>query len=278
MTTHPTGNRNPRQVALGGFTLIELLVVISIIALLMSIMMPALARVKKQSQSVACMARLRSWGMAYKLYTDDYDGKFQPGWDVGLSAQWLVVMRTYYDSDDRMLLCPTATRTTLGANDSGTWKAWERDMGLPGGGQYHFVGSYGGNNWTDNMTQDRGDRLKAWFWRTTQNVKSPDRVPVLGDSTWHDAWPRDTDVPVKSLLDFKWGDQGTTNEINHFCIDRHNGWTNTLFMDWSVRHAGLKELWTLKWHRNFNVNGPWTKAGGVLPSDWPPWLQKYRDY
>ena len=57
-----------------GFTLIELLVVIAIIALLMSILMPALSAVKKQAQSVACMSRLKSWGLIYKLYTDDNNG------------------------------------------------------------------------------------------------------------------------------------------------------------------------------------------------------------
>ncbi len=43
-----------------GFTLIELLVVIAIIALLMSILMPALSRVRKQAQSIACMSRIKS--------------------------------------------------------------------------------------------------------------------------------------------------------------------------------------------------------------------------
>jgi prepilin-type processing-associated H-X9-DG protein len=78
--------------------------------------------------------------------------------------------------------------------------------------------------------------------------------------------------------DFGGGDTGTTGEINHFCIDRHNGWTNILFMDWSVRPAGLKELWTLEWHRGYDEFGPWTKAGGAAPSDWPAWLRKYKDY
>ncbi|UCE48955.1 MAG: prepilin-type N-terminal cleavage/methylation domain-containing protein [Phycisphaerales bacterium] len=40
----------------GGFTLIELLVVIAIIALLLAILMPAMARVRKQSRTVVCQA------------------------------------------------------------------------------------------------------------------------------------------------------------------------------------------------------------------------------
>ena len=66
--------------------------------------------------------------------------------------------------------------------------------------------------------------------------------------------------------------------MNHFCIDRHNGFCNLVFMDWSVRHVGLKELWTLKWNRAFDTNGVWTKAGGALPEDWPAWLRLYKDY
>ena len=62
------------------------------------------------------------------------------------------------------------------------------------------------------------------------------------------------------------------------CINRHNGYVNGLFFDWSVRRVGLKELWTLKWHRKFNVAGPWTKAGGARPEDWPEWMRGFKDY
>src|SRR5512143_1497012 len=98
-----------------GFTLIELLVVIAIIALLMSILMPALARVKKQAQSVACVSRLRSWGMMYKLYTDDNNGYFPEGQGYSQHAQnsgrpaeyglWMNSMRPYY-IDEEMRFCP----------------------------------------------------------------------------------------------------------------------------------------------------------------------------
>ena len=260
------------------FTLIELLVVIAIIALLLSILMPALDRVKKQARSVACQARLRSWGLFYKLYTDDYDGKFNPGWDIGEATLWMNSLRPYYKDNWEMLFCPTAKRIVLNANDWGTFKAWFRDVDLPGGGAQRFYGSYSENSWTNYMTKDRGTRLLKDFWRTTQSVKSPENIPVFADSTWHDAWPFEFDSPPLYEEEFGWGDTGTTNEMKHFCIDRHNGWINFLFMDWSTRTVGLKELWTLKWHRSFNTRSQWTTAGGVQPSDWPAWLRKYKDY
>ena len=63
-----------------------------------------------------------------------------------------------------------------------------------------------------------------------------------------------------------------------FLMNRHNGHTNGLFLDWSVRRIGLKELWTLKWSRRFDTAGPWTKAGGVQPEEWPVWMRKFKDY
>ena len=60
-----------------GFTLIELLVVIAIIALLLAILMPAMARVRKQSRAVVCMANLKQWGLIFTMYIDDNNGQFQ---------------------------------------------------------------------------------------------------------------------------------------------------------------------------------------------------------
>jgi len=59
-----------------GFTLIELLVVIAIIAILMSILMPALQRVKRQARTVVCRKNLSQYGLASRMYLDDFDGTF----------------------------------------------------------------------------------------------------------------------------------------------------------------------------------------------------------
>ena len=264
-----------------GFTLIELLVVIAIIALLMAILMPALNRVKGQAQKISCQARLKQWGLIFKLYTDDHDGYFNNR-DVS-GGLWMQTLQGYYKDNAKMLLCPTATRLMENSADWGTFKAAMLD---------EYIFSYGISSWTNSVQVDRGARFVEWFWKNVQNTTtvipdtretegrpvSTNKIPVFGDSTWYDAWPRHTDAPSQTMDAFGIGDRGTSGEMNHFCIDRHKGFCNLLFMDWSARGVGLKELWTLKWHRAYVTNGPWTKAGGALPEDWPVWLRLYKDF
>lgn len=57
------------------FTLIELLVVIAVIALLMAILMPALQRARKQSETTQCLSNLRQMGLAHQLYAQENEYK-----------------------------------------------------------------------------------------------------------------------------------------------------------------------------------------------------------
>jgi prepilin-type N-terminal cleavage/methylation domain-containing protein/prepilin-type processing-associated H-X9-DG protein len=75
------------------FTLIELLVVIAIIALLMAILMPALQRVKRQARTIVCRKNLSQYGLASRMYLDDFDGNFPYSFtwlykDGGRSHRW----------------------------------------------------------------------------------------------------------------------------------------------------------------------------------------------
>ncbi|MEJ2703775.1 MAG: prepilin-type N-terminal cleavage/methylation domain-containing protein [Sedimentisphaerales bacterium] len=75
------------------FTLIELLVVIAIIAILLAILMPALQRVKKQARGLLCRHNLKNYGVAGRMYLDDYDGVFPHSFrwlykDGGTGCRW----------------------------------------------------------------------------------------------------------------------------------------------------------------------------------------------
>jgi prepilin-type processing-associated H-X9-DG protein len=67
------------------------------------------------------------------------------------------------------------------------------------------------------------------------------------------------------------------HEMQRLCVNRHGGAQNALFADWSARKVALKQLWTLKWHRKFDINGPWTAAGGVQADSWPQWMKGMKD-
>jgi prepilin-type N-terminal cleavage/methylation domain-containing protein/prepilin-type processing-associated H-X9-DG protein len=257
-----------------GFTLIELLVVIAIIALLMAILMPALNRVKRQARTVACMAILNQWGLYWSMYCADNNGYWLSGEGDGSGRWWFEPMLDLYDIGEDMRCCPQATKA-LGAGvhqGIGYWfyQAWQID---------NYVGSYGPNGW---MCNPRAGQNNVWergpveeHWRKPE-WSGAHNIPLFSGSWWVDAWPRDTDAPP----DFIGGppDRPNVNEMERNCVDRHGGFLNVLFCDWSVRKIGLKELWTLKWHKSYNVGGPWTVAGGVEPSHWPDWMRHYKDY
>ena len=61
-----------------GFTLIELLVVISIIALLISILMPALNSARWQAKRLLCTGNLRSMALGLHLYQEENEGVMPP--------------------------------------------------------------------------------------------------------------------------------------------------------------------------------------------------------
>ena len=95
-----------------GFTLIELLVVISIIALLISILIPSLSRARQAAKSVVCASNMRGLMQALYLYAGDHrDQLVSAGLAHGASyaneqAAWINTLRKEYGENTLIAKCP----------------------------------------------------------------------------------------------------------------------------------------------------------------------------
>jgi prepilin-type processing-associated H-X9-DG protein/prepilin-type N-terminal cleavage/methylation domain-containing protein len=279
-----------------GFTLIELLVVITIITVLMGILLPCLQGVRRRAGAAACQARLRQWGIAFRMYVDENRGRWMseytenewstrakwltatlPIWSTILRGSELTFVIETVSSERSFAMCPMT-----GLNKEYPFTAfpiawYEGPLGKPG--MKLLVVSYAFNSWLYPLNFGGGrmslngkpiEASSAWG---TCDVRGTANIPVLGDGVMDGFMFHDEGPPKKAEFRGGWG-----IEWEDWCLNRHNGGINMLFMDGSVRKVGLKELWTLKWSRTFDTAGPWTLAGGVKPEAWPAWMQGFKDY
>ncbi len=275
------------------FTLIELLVVISIIALLMALLFPVLQKVRKQARAVVCQSHLRQWGLRYAAYQSEHDGRFpyptkqwwttekefpwSPGEDLNFEiffGHWMYEGGFGGPQEFRKaLLCPVIKKIHLGPLPSPYFYSGQR------------LGAWYQSPWTQGVSR----KISGWDYHGGYAVNGllvHDRVAKVRSS----ALPVQYDCRVSWAFFDKASNAPPASEDadligKAYCpgaasiiINRHQGNINTLFLDGAVRKVGLKELWTLKWHKDFNSTGSWTKAGGVSPEDWPAWMRGFKDY
>jgi len=89
------------------FTLVELLVVLAIIAVLISILLPSLSKVREQAKRIACAANLRTLGQASMNFANEHKGYFPTAWgygqdnfaNVGVAFPPILSLNTIYSSD-----------------------------------------------------------------------------------------------------------------------------------------------------------------------------------
>ena len=137
---------------ISGFTLIELLVVIAVIALLLSILMPALNKAKDLAMGAACKGNLKNYTLATAMYCDDNGGKFpqaercyfsqlsafqvESGLSVHLHLRWCngdIDLKSHpeyggqiypYIADARSFICPAFKRLSVRNSDDQFYQAY----------------------------------------------------------------------------------------------------------------------------------------------------------
>ncbi len=242
---------------LTGFTLIELLVVISIVSLLMAVLMPALARARRQGKSMACLSNLRQMAITAQMYVNNND-------DYYPLTQGLSIER-----DDRIYEYVwdfvTITDNSNGSKKLEPGMLWE-GQGVAAIQQcpaFKGADNWGGQRYTGynyNASYIGGSHRKDLWWgrelivQSVQSwqVKRPGRCALFGDGQYANGANKFMRAPFAGELDKDFSASGRYAGTQGY---RHLGATNVAYCDGSA--GSVRELYaeTDKWGKDKIAEG-----------------------
>jgi prepilin-type N-terminal cleavage/methylation domain-containing protein len=261
-----------------GFTLIELLVVIAIIAILASLLVPALAKAKYKAQATQCINNARQISLGHMMFITDENRMIPYNTWPNL---WMKILAQRYNAINHVRICPVAHEITEKeiakvrlTPDFPTGHV-DRPWVVDGGGTNWFQGGFAMNGYfyqIDNPippgmsppgpdNDPYGD--KPSHFTTESSIQNPSMTGVFADGIWVDFWPSPTDLPAINLYN---GDGFAGGGLSRIAIPRHAaqlgkapknfnpknklpGANPVAFADGHIQQTRLDDLWTkVIWH------------------------------